>query len=260
MIMDAIISNFLAAGQAGLVLLGRAVLPVLFPFFVLTSLILQLVPVKRPWVVAGLAYLSGYPNGARLTKELYEQKIITTAEARHLAIITATPSPFFLIATVGTLFLGDTGLGVIIFLCAVVAALINGWLWRTQFTPHNKNQIVTTLPTKPTKFLSALNQALSTSTSAILNVCGVVLFFYLLAQLLHLPPFLAGILEMTTGVASTTNPFFIEFFVCFGGLSVAMQNLLFMHHWQSSMWHYFAYKLTHAILACGLFSIYWLLF
>lgn len=254
MFMAEILPTFLAAGQAGLALIGRAVLPVLFPFFVLTTLILNLTPTRNKWVVAGLAYISGYPNGTRMTKSLYDQGVIDAREARHLCVLTSTPSPFFLIASVGTLFLQNTGYGILIFICAVAAAIINGFLWRpAKPTDHP----VTTYhqPAKRLPFFAAFSQALSSATSAILNVCGVVLFFYILAQMLHLPAWLAGILEMTTGVAGTANLLLIEFLVCLGGLSVALQNFLFTDGLQLKFGYYLSYKLTHAIIACGLLAV-----
>ncbi len=254
--MTTFLQNFLVAGQDGLHLIATAVLPVLFPFFVLTTLILNLTTATRPWLVAALAYCSGYPNGARLTQNLYLQHRIDLPQAQQLSIITSTPSPIFVIATAGTVFLQNTTLGCMIFLCAVIAALLNGHLWspnRSTVKPQTKPTVT---PTQAPHFFQAFSDALANATTAIVNVCGVVLFFYITARLLHLPPVLAGLLEMTTGVASTTNPLLVQFFVTFGGLSVAMQQQIFMQSFHVKFWKYLAYKITHAIIACGLLSLY----
>jgi len=255
--MIAFFQDFMIIGQDGLHLIATAVLPVLFPFFVLTTLILNLTNTTHPWLVATLAYCSGYPNGARLTQDLYQQQRINITQARNLLIITSTPSPFFVIATAGMIFLNDLVLGCVIFICAIIGALLNGILWRpskqfAQFHPvRNFNPT-----TPPRNFLSAFSNALSSATSAIVNVCGIVLFFYIAAHLMHLPSFLTGLLEMTTGVAATTNPLLIQFFVTFGGLSVAMQQQIFMQTFQIKFYKYLLYKFTHAILSCGLLSLY----
>ena len=247
----------MTAGQDGLHLIATAVLPVLFPFFVLTSLILNLSNTTKPWLIAILAYSSGYPNGARLTQNLYSQGRLTLSAAQHLSIITSTPSPIFVIATAGTLFLRDTTLGCVIFICAVIAAIGNGWLWRL-IRPNKepKQKPVATTHTQPPHFFPAFSDALASATTAIVNVCGVVLFFYICTRLVNLPPVLAGLLEMTTGVAATTNPLLVQFFVTFGGLSVAMQQQIFMQSFQIKLRTYLAYKMTHALLACGLLTIY----
>ncbi len=251
------LQNFLTVGRDGLQLLATAVLPVLFPFFVLTSLILNLTDTARPWLVCTLAYCSGYPNGARLTQNLYAEQRIDLTTAKRLLVATATPSPMFVIATTGLVFLHNLQLGCVIFLCAVIGAIINGRMWY----PHHKPQNVPiqTIPHLTHKsFSTAFSTALTSATTAIINVCGVVLFFYIFTHTLHFPVFVSGLLEMTTGTAATINPFLIQFFVTFGGLSVAMQQQLFMQNLGIKFGTYLAYKLTHAVIACGLFSLYWL--
>ena len=244
--------HFLTVGQDGLQLIATAVLPVLFPFFVLTSLILNLSNGSKPWLVCLLAYCSGYPNGARLTQDLYLQHRIDLPTAKRLLVATSTPSPMFVIATAGLVFLHDLKLGCMIFLCTVVGAMINGWLWAP---PHTQAPIIAVNTRAPKNCFTAFTTALTSATNAIVNVCGVVLFFYIFTQTLHLPVWLAGVLEMTTGAAATASPLLIQFFVSFGGLSVAMQQQLFMQNFHIKFSTYCAYKLTHAILACGLLAV-----
>ncbi len=253
--MTSFLQNFLSIGQDGLHIIATAVLPVLFPFFVLTSLILSLCHVTHPWLVTTLAYCSGYPNGARLTQTLYEQNQINLSQAKHLLITTSTPSPMFVIATAGMIFLHDVKLGCVIFLCTIISALLNGLLWQAKrFQSHPNNLPVKTKQLK--HFFTAFSDALTSATAAIVNVCGIVLFFYIFTHLIRLPVILTGLLEMTTGVATTTNPYLIQFFVTFGGLSVAMQQQLFMQNFHIKFRTYLAYKITHAILACSLLALY----
>ena len=250
--------NFLSIGQDGLQLIATAVLPVLFPFFVLTSLILNLTNVTKPWLVSLLAYCSGYPNGTRLTQELYRQHRINLPQAHRLLIATTTPSPMFVIATTGVVFLQNIKLGFVIFICAVLSAIVNCILWCGK-QPHNIPNITDNYQTnihRKNNFSTIFSNALSSATTAIINVCGVVLFFYIFTHLLHLPIFLSGLLEMTTGTAATINPFLIQFFVTFGGLSVAMQQQIFMQDFHIKFHIYLFYKFTHAILACGLLALY----
>ena len=256
--MNVFLQNFLSAGQDGLHLIATAVLPVLFPFFVLTSLILNLVNNPRPWLVVLLSYFSGYPNGARLTQTLYTRQQIGLEQARTLSVVTSTPSPIFVIATAGAIILKDVQLGCVIFICAVLSALINGWVWHTKTdAPHT---IQTLTRPKAPSFFETFSHAFSSATSAIINVCGIVLFFYIATSLFKMTPILTGILEMTSGVAKTTNPILIQFLVTFGGFSVAMQQQLFMQSFQIKLRTYLFYKTTHALLACALLTLYLLLF
>ncbi len=255
-LVTAFLQNFLNAGQDGLQLIATAVLPVLFPFFVLTTLILNLTKSTQPWLVTLLSYMSGYPNGARLTQALYLQDRLSLQQARHLSIITSTPSPVFVIATAGVVLLRNLKLGCMIFICSIVSALINGWLWKSKHANLNQQNALKTNTMESTHFLQNLSNALTSATNAIINVCGVILFFYICARLIKMPPVLAGLLEMTTGVAATTNPFLVQFFVAFGGFSVAMQQQVFLQSFKIKFGSYFAYKLTHGILACALLALY----
>ena len=254
--MTAFLQNFLAVGQDGLHIIATAVLPVLFPFFVITGLILNLTNTTRTWVVALLAYTSGYPNGTRLTQTLYQQNRINLTQAKKLIITTSTPSPIFVIASAGMVFLHNVKLGCIIFLCSIFSAILNGWLWCFKQSPIPKPTIPVQKKINTKSFFAVFSDALASATSAIVNVCGIVLFFYITTHLLNLPIMLTGIMEMTTGVAATTNPLLVQFFVTFGGLSVAMQQQIFMRDFQINFRTYLGYKLTHAILACGLLSLY----
>lgn len=255
--MTAFLQNFINVGQDGLRLIGTAVLPVLFPFFVLTTLILNITKTTRPWLVTLLSFISGYPNGARLTQSLYLQNRLSLQQARQLLIVTSTPSPTFVIATAGVVFLKNFKLGCIIFFCSILSALINGWIWHTHHTTPMQptTNALDNGTTITSSIFQNLGNALTSATNAIINVCGVILFFYICARLIKLPPILAGLLEMTTGVATTVNPYLIEFFVTFGGFSVAMQQQIYLQNFKIKFSSYIAYKVTHAILACGLLSL-----
>ena len=256
--MTAFLQNFLNAGQDGLQLIATAVLPVLFPFFVITTLIINLTKSAQPWLVTLLSYISGYPNGARLTQSLYLENRLNLQQAQQLSIITSTPSPIFVIATTGIVLLRNLKLGCIIFLCSILSALINGWLWKPQQT-NSPKQIALSLKkeaTDSTHFFQNFSNSLNSATNAMVNVCGVILFFYICARLIKLPPLLAGLLEMTTGVATTTNPFLVQFFVTFGGFSVAMQQQVFLQSFKVKFSFYLTYKFTHGILACALLALH----
>lgn len=259
--MTVFLQNFLATGQEGLHLIATAVLPVLFPFFVLTSLVLNLTTTTKPWLVSVLAYCSGYPNGARLTQSLYQQQRLSLPQAQRLLITTSTPSPVFVIATAGMVFLGDVKVGCAMFFCTILSAIVNGWLWQFHSVPTPKTICLNSkVNTRNTNFFTALSDAFTSATSAIVNVCGIVLFFYIFTHLLHLPSIINGLIEMTTGVATTKHPLLVQFFISFGGLSVAMQQQIFMQNLHMKFRTYLIGKITHGILACGMLSVFLLFF
>ncbi len=250
--MQDFIELFIQSGQEGIALLGKAVLPVLFPFFVLTNLIINILNTNNKYFVGLLSICSGYPNGTRMAKLLYDNGQISKTQARNFCIWTSTPSPIFTIATVGTIILSNTKIGIMIFISSVLAAFINGIIWKEdEGFKKNSTKIIT--DKKP--FFQLFNEAIFNSISAILNVCGIVLFFYILAKVLYLPVILSGVIEMTTGTFQTLHPLLIQFFLSFGGLCIACQNFIFSDKFEISFWKYISYKLTHSILSMGILSL-----
>jgi len=99
--------------------------PALFPFFVLSDLLLGfgivhfagklLDPFMRPLFrlpgvgafVVSMGFVSGYPVGARLTSRLMEQKLLTRNQGERLVAMTTTSDPIFLIGAVCIGFFGS---------------------------------------------------------------------------------------------------------------------------------------------------------
>ncbi len=102
----------------GLSIWWQVLFPALFPFFVISELLLGigivhffgklLDPFMRPLFrlpgiggfVVTMGYISGYPVGARLTSQLWEQKLVNRAEGERLVAFTTTSDPIFLIGAV----------------------------------------------------------------------------------------------------------------------------------------------------------------
>jgi len=102
----------------GLSIWWEVLFPALFPFFVISELLLGfgivhffgklLDPLMRPLFrlpgiggfVVTMGYISGYPVGARLTAQLWAQRLITRAEGERLVAFTTTSDPIFLIGAV----------------------------------------------------------------------------------------------------------------------------------------------------------------
>jgi sporulation integral membrane protein YlbJ len=108
----------------GITVWWEVLFPALFPFFVLSELMLGfgvvhfagtlLDPLMRPLFrlpgsggfVVAMGFASGYPVGARLTSRLMEQKMVNRSEGERLVEMTTTSDPIFLIGAVGVGFFG----------------------------------------------------------------------------------------------------------------------------------------------------------
>ena len=264
------IAAFIDNSRRGFLLFATNVLPVLFPFFFISSLLIELNIFRNnkgaKFGVVVMSFLSGYPTGARMLSDLYTRGQITRTQAIKTATYTSTTSPIFVIATVGVALYGDVKLGVLIFMAHVMGALLNGLLYtKCRFTNHP----VTAAPCHPSKegnLSDVVSQALHTSVQSILGVGGLIVMFLIAAAPFGLIG--SALLEMTTAIFHASNmstggmwraviPCAI---VSFGGLCVAVQGFVFMRAFDLPVWFYFLYKTTHTLLAVGCCAVLVLLF
>ena len=229
------------AAREGLALCAGTVIPSLFPFLAVVSMLLQLGladslqgfcapfmgPLFRMRGVCALPLLTGllggYPAGAKTAADLYRQGRLTRREAELLLGFCDNCGPAFL--------LGFAGAGVWLYLVHVGSALLTGMvlcrLQRDRGAPLLAGRSIAS----PVSFPQALTSAVAGSVGTMVNICAFVVLFRVLAGLLPegTPPLLAGVLEMVTGVAGLQPG--REGFVsaaaltAWGGLSVHCQGL-----------------------------------
>lgn len=184
----------------------RSVLPALFPFFVVSSLIqanragrflaVPLSPVARfsglrtpdaPLILL-LSWLGGYAVCARLTGNALRTGRCSRLEAQRLLILGCCSGPGFVIGCVGGLMLGSTRLGVLLYglqLAAnfAVAALLS--LLPPRRGSESEASETSELDQSPVAALEnislTLPDAISGAVDSSLTVCGCVLFFRVLS-------------------------------------------------------------------------------
>lgn len=254
-----------AAGavREGLALCGRTVIPSLFPFFAVISLLLQLGlteslgglfrPMMKPLfrmrgecalpLLAGL--LGGYPSGARTAAGLYAQGRVSRQEAELLLGFCDNCGPAFLLSYVGAGILGGPAIGVRLYLIHVLSALLTGMLLCRICGDRGLALPGRPLPAGVVSFSQALTASVADALTSTLNICAFVVFFRVLAAL---PPFplplpVLGALEMVGGVAALSpgraGCTAAAAIVGWGGLSVhcqamsvtAPEGLSFRWHW-----------------------------
>ena len=259
----------LNAGRRALALCGDTILPSLFPFFVLSSLVVGLGladgfgrllrPVMRPlFRVSGngaaalvLGLIGGYPVGARTVRQLYDEGLISRADAVRLLAFCNNSGPAFLLGVVGSGVYGSTQIG--LFLCAVhiLAALLVGVCFR--FYPARDTEAacpVRSVGQDQKSGAALFTDAVRSSFTSVLGVCAFLLFFGVVTALLEqaeafdlltalllklgLPPELgralcAGVLELSNGVASLPNAAYslplAAALLGWGGISVLCQTM-----------------------------------
>ncbi|MBQ9647799.1 MAG: sporulation protein, partial [Oscillospiraceae bacterium] len=136
------------AARQGLRLCFQTVLPSLFPFFVLSALVVAsgagdafgraLEPVMRPlFYLSGagasalaLGLVGGYPVGARTVAELYRAGNLSKAEAERLLSFCNNAGPGFILGICGDAVFGSVRAGLYLYLVHVAAAVLTGVLLR----------------------------------------------------------------------------------------------------------------------------------
>lgn len=141
----------LCSARDGLLLWYHSIVPVLYPFMLLSNLAIRmqvldslLTVLSRP-VCALLGcsqygafavltgYLCGFPMGAKITHDLHRQNLISKEEADYLYGFVNNPSPAFLISFVASDQLGRPGLKTVLLGNVLGASLLYGILRSLSF-------------------------------------------------------------------------------------------------------------------------------
>jgi sporulation integral membrane protein YlbJ len=209
----------LEAAVRGVSIWWDILFPALFPFFVISEMLLGfgivhflgtlLDPMMRPvfripgigGFVMAMGFASGYPVGARLTSQLWEQKLVNREEGERLVAFTTSSDPVFLIGAVSVGFFQDASLALILAIAhyggAVIIGLLmrfhgsrslaatkqpypsKGSLWKAAFNSMHTARI---LDGRPVGIL--LSQAVQNSLGLIFVVGGLVVFFSVVLEVL----------------------------------------------------------------------------
>lgn len=219
----------MAAASDACHLFVTAVLPGLFPYMVLSLMLLS--RVKRPSLLLAmlLGWGGGSPTGARL---LALCPALTGRQQRQLAISCATMSPMFLLGTLGS-WLNAPLAGTAVLLSVILGGWLTGLLAARTARVSRPPRPQTTAPV-PLRFGAAVEQ----SARTMLLVCGTMIMLRVFATLAAqaLPPAMAlpvmTLMEVTTGaqkIALLPLPIALRTALLagatgFGGMAILLQN------------------------------------
>lgn len=263
----------------------RVLLPSLFPFFVLSSLLVSSGIVQRMtprlevftrwlWGLPGscapavlLGTVGGYPVGAKTVCALFQQGSCRKEDAVQTLHFCNNAGPAFVIGAVGAGLLGDKQLGILLYGLHLISALLIGVIFQGKQRSIKAYNITDNSP-KQVPWITCFLQAVTGSFSAFLNVCAYVLLFSVIMCLLGQLPLLSqldplsrgmlcGVLELTSGTAVLASAALprrillttLSFLCGWGGLSVQMQTVSFLREAGLPCREYLRFKLLHGGLA-----------
>lgn len=221
----------MTAASAACRLFVTAVLPGLFPYMVLSMMLVSRVRRMSPALLMLLGWGGGSPTGARLLPLCAD---LSRQEQVRLAVSCATMSPMFLLGTVGG-WLESGVAGVVCLVSVITGGWIAGWLAgmcagrSTNDRPYGGHAAMQALP---------FGAAVEASARTMLLVCGTMVMLRVFAALaaevlphaLILP--VTTLLEVTTGaveIAHLPQPLMLRTALIagatgFGGMAIIMQN------------------------------------
>lgn len=196
--------------KSGLVLWGLTLVPVLFPFFLLTGLIRIYFPVSdtAPFYLI-LGFLSGYPVGASLLASSRNPHIRSDF---YLGLI-SNPSPAFLITFVGekALALGEKRF--LFYLMILLSSLLGNVIANFFLQPVYPVKEQEKINNPDNIHGEMIEEVLWHSIEILLKIGGYIMFFSIIAHFLLLIPIkssffyiiLPGFCELTTGISLISN-------------------------------------------------------
>ncbi|MBQ7880373.1 MAG: hypothetical protein IJ358_00830 [Clostridia bacterium] len=261
------------------------VVPALFPFFILTRIVISLnqtsilaldkfttkcFKTQNSGLVYFLSLLSGYPIGAKMISNYYEMGAIDKHTATKMFSFCSTSGPMFIIGTIGIGVFRSAKIGYILLLGHIIGSFLNGLLYRgktmpdTQFSPNISK--------------TSLNDIMYDSIISILLVGGYIIFASVVIELLKIsnllpmltslickiPCFdynavysiLCGLIEITNGLimlGSTTislpiQIIFASIIIAFSGVCIMLQSTAFLNKIGIKKSTMLLQKFTQAIL------------
>ena len=218
-LMLAFPEHYMKATGRGLALFASNVLPAMFPFLFLNTMLsnTKAIPfinkafekpvnkifgvVKEGAFVLISALICGYPVGAVTTARLYENGDISRNDVRSFLPFTSLAGPVFILSTVSSVF-GDKNVGLVVLISHYVGTFINGLLWR--FVSHTRARKRNHIENGPVAINTSsilsedfeksgghnlLGEAVTSSALSMLTVGGYIVLFGLVVDTFALLPF-----------------------------------------------------------------------
>lgn len=260
---------------------ASVLIPSLFPCFVLTEMLVSLSVSKaekgsiffrlfclpsvmsRCWI---LGLLAGFPTAAECTVRMVHNRVVSKEQGERCLAFTNNPGIVFVVCAVGSGIFGSFKIGFFLWGIQTVSSIIVGMMLAnpSQQLPCKDSEDMVVPPLR--KILPA---SVLSSVSAVLNICGFVVFFRVLIDVLTcavptntLKTLFAGLLEMTCGVCGLREFGLISavmtaLILGWSGLSVHFQILSVTASEDLSLRYYFPGKALQAIFsACLTVGVY----
>ncbi len=273
------------AAYESLLFCVAVLIPSLFPGFVLSDLLIRTFPFSRRsknsifqrifqlpsacfrcWLIGLLA---GFPAATDCVCYLVRSGEITKHEAERCLAFTNNPGIVFVIGAVGSGLFGSFSVGLYLWGIQTLSAVLIAFLFTV---PYEATLLKEKPASAPIKLKESFPKAITSSVSAILNICGFVVFFrVLIAVLTEAVPLtvfkivLSGLLEMTCGISCFSEfnlqaTVFVSLILGWSGFSVHFQILNITEREGLSIKYYFPGKVLQSFISAAITYMTYALF
>ena len=268
-----------SGSKTAIVIWANSIVPILLPFFIFADFIKRVGnPEKLPLRVYpfAVAFMSGYPMGAKIVGDLTARGFFTIDEGKHVLSYSLVTGPAFIIGTVGA-FLGNTRAAVVAAMAHYMGALLNGMIYRG---PKKKERSEKEIPQKRsiagTTYMESFTASIIAGFKAMAVILAYLILFMIAMELMEslglfrmLPgeawsAFAKGIIEMTVGsnmigicdISIGLKTVLTSFIISFGGLSVIGQSVSMASGSGLGLGTILQIKLTHGLIAGILAAVF----
>ena len=201
--------------------------------------------------------LSGFPAGAKYTKELLDLGYLKEKDANHSLLFCHFPNPIFVFGTISKV-LNNNKLSIKIYLSILISNFILFLLFKS------KNKISPKKIIENKSFSIILKNSIEKSFHTLLIIYGTSLFFYLIGSIItkyysfniYIYILMNGFFDLSKGIFSTTlinniniQSIFILLFLSFGSISIHIQTSSFLENSNLSYTYYLKGRLIGTILS-----------
>ena len=215
--------------------------PVSFIFFIISNLLVDfgiisfldnVLHIKSTKLnIFTIRMISGFPSGAKYTRDLYNKGLISCRDANKLMMFSHFPNPLFIISSL-TLVIPNRIITRNILLSIIISNFIIMLFCKIDGNKYNDSNF------KKTNFSLSLATGIKSAFEVLCIIYGTSLFFYLISCIIlntfsfsHIYYVLVcGIFDLTKGIFSVSllesnylRGIFVLLFICFGSLSIQLQ-------------------------------------
>lgn len=264
------------------------VFPSLFPFFVISSILIGinfprvLGEITKPLMnklfkiksdtafIFIMSLLSGSPSNAKYAREMYLNGSITLNDANKILIFTHFSSPIFILGTMTT-FLNNKSIGIYILVIHYISNIIMG-LFIRNINPNKDKEdkislkkVLYEASNSTDNISSIVTKSIVSSINTIIMILGVISISTVLIAIINnsinlsklSECIISGLIEMTNGlrvlgaldISLKLKTTIGIFFISFGGLSVHLQVISIINDTKIKYKYYFLARIIHAFVA-----------